>query len=79
MHRALPNTPFQLRDYALKKDTRKDRTLLQLSGFQGNKNTFDAVWGACRELGLKASEVPTELGRCCRHSWSFAFHLEACT
>lgn len=48
---------YQLQEH-LKKEDNEKQTLLQLAALSGNKDTVDAVWDACRELGIKATEVP---------------------
>lgn len=50
------NLLVQLKRYLLEEDDR-NRTLLQLAALSGSRNALDAVWDACRELGIKATEV----------------------
>lgn len=36
-----------------------NQTLAQLAALSGRKSALDAVWHACRKLGITAIEVPT--------------------
>lgn len=48
---------YQLKQHLMEKDG-QHRTLLHLAALSGNKDTVDAVWDACKERGIEATEVP---------------------
>ncbi|CAN0446743.1 unnamed protein product, partial [Ectocarpus sp. 8 AP-2014] len=46
----------ELKQHLMEKDG-QHRTLLHLAALSGNKDTVDAVWDACKERGIEATEM----------------------